>query len=32
MIKFIKKDKYYDMSYTLYKRDIIGKDDFEIEM
>lgn len=21
------KDKYYDMSYELYKRDIIGKDD-----
>ncbi len=21
------KDKYYDMSYELYKRDIIGRDD-----
>lgn len=35
LIKFLKdrmfnkkeKDKYYDMSYELYKRDIIGKDD-----
>lgn len=29
MIKFIKKekDKYYDMSYELHKRDIIGEDD-----
>ena len=27
MLNKKKKDKYYDMSYELYKRDIIGEDD-----